>query len=172
MIRNQKTFKNEEEASVYVKELGSLYRQVVVYIICNALFVLYWLFSEETYFWPIWVIIGWGLPLFFAAANLRALPPSIQKIMNSLIEALPFSFLKPGWESEQVTHLLKRGKSHKEEGSSLPSLKKVAVKMATNSTVKKALLPEEKVHKTSTKKHISVKKVASKKVKSSKTPKK
>lgn len=35
------------------------------YIIIHILFTTFWFFSNETYFWPIWSMLGWGIGLVF-----------------------------------------------------------------------------------------------------------
>jgi hypothetical protein len=36
---------------------------VVVYVVVNAFLVLIWFLSGQGYFWPIWVMGGWGIGL-------------------------------------------------------------------------------------------------------------
>jgi hypothetical protein len=37
------------------------------YIVINALLIVIWAATGAGYFWPIWVIIGWGIGLIFHA---------------------------------------------------------------------------------------------------------
>lgn len=40
---------------------------LATYLIINALLVGIWLLSGKGYFWPAWVMIGWGVGLAFNA---------------------------------------------------------------------------------------------------------
>ena len=40
---------------------------VFSYVIINALLVVIWAATGAGYFWPIWVIIGWGIGIIFHA---------------------------------------------------------------------------------------------------------
>lgn len=35
------------------------------YVVINVFLVLVWLLTGAAYFWPAWVILGWGLALVF-----------------------------------------------------------------------------------------------------------
>ncbi len=169
MTPTRKTFKNQEDAVAYVKELSGFYKQILLYAVVNVFFIVYWLLSGEDYFWPIWVILGWGTPLFFVAVDLQILPKSIQKTMNSILESLPLPFLKPEWETDQLNRIYKK-KSVKSEDSSLVLTKTMAHKV----TVKKATPSAKKVKTVAASaksKNVAPKKVASKKA-SPKAPKK
>jgi hypothetical protein len=39
----------------------SFYRSLAIYLAVNAMMVGVWLFSGRGYFWPIWVLMGWGV---------------------------------------------------------------------------------------------------------------
>jgi hypothetical protein len=39
----------------------SFYRSLAIYLAVNAMMVGIWLFSGGGYFWPIWIILGWGV---------------------------------------------------------------------------------------------------------------
>ncbi|MBS0185161.1 MAG: 2TM domain-containing protein [Proteobacteria bacterium] len=167
MTTTRRTFTNQEDAVAYVKELSGFYKQVSLYVIVNIFFIVYWLLSGEDYFWPIWVILGWGTPLFFVAVDLQILPKSIQKTMNSILEALPLPFLKPEWETDQLNRLMRK-KSVKTDNSSLVLTKKMAHKSVKKvKTVSASLADTAKVKpakKTSApKKKAAPKKAAAKK---------
>jgi len=40
---------------------------VVSYVIVNVVLVVIWYFSGRGYFWPMWVMIGWGIGVAFNA---------------------------------------------------------------------------------------------------------
>jgi hypothetical protein len=39
----------------------TFYRSLAIYLAVNAMLVVVWLFSGRGYFWPIWVMLGWGI---------------------------------------------------------------------------------------------------------------
>jgi hypothetical protein len=40
-------------------------RDFTVYLVMSAFFVVLWLLTSRSYFWPIWPILAWGLGMFF-----------------------------------------------------------------------------------------------------------
>ncbi|HJW41752.1 MAG TPA: 2TM domain-containing protein [Rhizomicrobium sp.] len=43
------------------------WNHAMTYVVVNALLVVVWAFTGRRYFWPIWVIAGWGIGLAFHA---------------------------------------------------------------------------------------------------------
>ncbi len=133
--------KTENDVRAYVHRLGHFYRQLALYAIVNAGLILVWLLSGEGYFWPIWVIIAWGIPLFIQAIDLKLPPKPIQDVVCTIMHALPF--MKSGWEDEQVDRILKSKKGGKTEEpvsskASVAAASKPAEKKAQPSAPKKA----------------------------------
>ena len=54
---------SREVAIKRVKARRDFKTHVVVYVLVNALLVVIWAFSGAGYFWPIWIIAGWGIGL-------------------------------------------------------------------------------------------------------------
>jgi hypothetical protein len=52
------------ERVVNRRELGS---HLVAYIVINAFLIAVWAFTGAGYFWPVWVIAGWGAGLVLHA---------------------------------------------------------------------------------------------------------
>jgi hypothetical protein len=46
------------------REFGS---HVVVYVVINAFLIAIWAFTGAGYFWPVWVLAGWGAGLVLHA---------------------------------------------------------------------------------------------------------
>ena len=65
------TIMNDEErreaAVKRLKDKRDFRNHVVAYVLVNALLISIWAFSGAGYFWPIWVIAGWGIGLAFNA---------------------------------------------------------------------------------------------------------
>ena len=56
-----------EAAVKRLKDKRDFRNHVVAYVLVNALLISIWAFSGGGYFWPIWVIVGWGVGLAFNA---------------------------------------------------------------------------------------------------------
>ena len=52
-----------EEARKRVTKKRDLGAHVVVYVVVNAMFVAMWAITGAGYFWPAWVMLGWGVGL-------------------------------------------------------------------------------------------------------------
>ena len=68
MTEDTTTEEQLREAAVKrIKKRRDFYGHVVAYVIVNAFLVLVWYFTSGSYFWPMWVMIGWGVGLAFNA---------------------------------------------------------------------------------------------------------
>jgi hypothetical protein len=56
-----------ETAIKRLKKRRDFRNHVVTYVIINAFLVIVWYFTGRGYFWPMWVMIGWGIGLAFNA---------------------------------------------------------------------------------------------------------
>jgi hypothetical protein len=50
-----------EQALKRIGERRGFYTLLAVYVIVNVALVGYWFMSGQGYFWPGWVIFGWGI---------------------------------------------------------------------------------------------------------------
>ncbi len=91
---------SEREIRQKIKNLREFYRQLTVYGAVNVCLILIWAISGAGYFWPIWVIIGWGIGLGLQAVSLGVLP---------VLEDI-FPFFSTSWEEQQVQKALKNQK--------------------------------------------------------------
>ncbi len=102
---------SEEKARDTARMLRRLYLDLLIYGLVNFGLVIIWALSGVGYFWPIWVIVGWGMALVIHAATSGALP-----YMRDI-----FPFLKPDWEDQKVKELLrqkpKAGSASHEDGA-------------------------------------------------------
>jgi hypothetical protein len=80
-----------------VKEIKKFYMNLTLYGSVNFGLILIWALSGGGYFWPIWVMVGWGIGVLMEALSLNLIP--------SLEKFLPF--LKSDWEEAQVQKLLR-----------------------------------------------------------------
>lgn len=89
------------EAKIYIAQVRTFYQDLLWYGIVNAVLVLIWLFfSASWYFWPGWVIVGWGLVMTRRAIMLDLI--SCKKIKGCV------PFLNPDWEEKQIAKLTKQ----------------------------------------------------------------
>lgn len=52
-----------------IKEKREFWQHLVSYVIVNAALVGIWAIGDRGYFWPGWVMFGWGIGLVFHAWN-------------------------------------------------------------------------------------------------------
>jgi len=95
---------NERQVREYVHKLRRFYTDVLIYGVVNLGLILIWVISGAGYFWPIWVIIGWGIGLGVHAFSLGLIPQ-----MNAMIP-----FMTAEWEDQEVRRLMEAG--HTENG--------------------------------------------------------
>jgi 2TM domain len=50
----------------------------------NAFLVGIWAMTGGGYFWPIWLILGWGIGVFFHGWDVYARPPSEERIRREM----------------------------------------------------------------------------------------
>ena len=56
---------DRERARKRLEAKRDLLNHVVAYVVVNSFLVLMWAFTGAGYFWPMWVIGGWGVGLVF-----------------------------------------------------------------------------------------------------------
>lgn len=95
----------EFEIRQRVKNLREFYRHLTIYGVVNVSLILIWAISGGGYFWPIWVLVGWGVGIGLQAVSLGLVP---------VIEDI-FPFFSPEWEEKQVKKMLKESKPAKRE---------------------------------------------------------
>src|SRR5258707_11538207 len=86
---------NEQQVRQHVRKLSRFYTDALIYGVVNVGLILIWAISGGGYFWPIWVIIGWGIGLGVHAFSLGLIP--------QLDVMVPF--MTPEWEEEEVRRL-------------------------------------------------------------------
>lgn len=107
---------NERQVRDYVHKLRRFYTDVLIYGLVNLGLILIWAISGGGYFWPIWVIVGWGIGLGVHAFSLGLIPQ-----MNAMIP-----FMTAEWEDQEVRRLMEVG--HKENGKGEKERKEEAQK--------------------------------------------
>jgi hypothetical protein len=56
-----------EIATKRVRAKKGFYSHLIAYVIVNLMLVAIWYFTGHGYFWPMWVILFWGIGLIFNA---------------------------------------------------------------------------------------------------------
>ncbi|MBY0292398.1 MAG: 2TM domain-containing protein [Alphaproteobacteria bacterium] len=118
---------NEHQARDHVKKLRRFYTDALIYAVVNLGLILIWAIAGGGYFWPIWVIVGWGIGLGVHAFSLGLIPQ-----VNSVVP-----FMTPKWEEEEVRRLMAKEKEpkkseEKEEGVMTDKIKSVASKKTSS----------------------------------------
>lgn len=118
----------ETEVRARVKELKNYYVDLTLYGAVNLGIILIWAISGGGYFWPIWVIVGWGIGMALKAISLDMIPA-----LSDL-----FPFFDKTWEEQQVKRML-----NEKPSSSMPTVVKAPLK-TVESNVKAAVRPVSK----------------------------
>ncbi len=126
----------ESEVRKYVHKLRRFYTDVLIYGVVNLGLILIWAISGAGYFWPIWVIIGWGIGLGVHAFSLGLIPQ-----MNAMIP-----FMTAEWEDQEVRRLMEAGHTEngKEEKKAGPKTEmKIGVPSAPKKVIRKKAPPKK-----------------------------
>ncbi len=155
MEKTEKNGAGKKTAEHYLPALKRFYQNLSIYLITNVVLVIVWLLSE-TLFWPIWVMIGWGVPILFMGYEAGVLPPFIDSLIASLCNSIPF--MRKGWvnaKAESMATRANKGRAYANEGTLA----------ATKTSVKSPVAKKKSVPKTTVKKKApaAVKKVTKKK---------
>ena len=105
----------EQEIRKRIRALRDFYQSLIIYALVNAGLVVIWAVSGGGYFWPIWVMVGWGLGWGISAVFLGLLPQ-----LSTL-----FPVFSDDWEEEQVKKQLENNSASKVPSSEKPSTKNV-----------------------------------------------
>lgn len=108
---------NEKDAREYVSKLRRFYTGAFIYAVVNLGLILIWAISGGGYFWPIWVIVGWGIGLGVHAFYLGLIPQ-----INTVAP-----FMSKEWEENEVRRVMKN-KSASADPFAKPATKKAEMK--------------------------------------------
>lgn len=128
---------NESQVREHVRKLRRFYTDALIYSVVNLGLVLIWAISGGGYFWPIWVIIGWGIGLGIHAFSLGLIPQ-----MNAMV---PFMTAK--WEDDEVRRLMEAGYKGKESAEKKAALKAEAIKSEKPKQKPKVKKPKPAIQK-------------------------
>jgi hypothetical protein len=124
---------NEHQVRDHVRKLRRFYTDVMIYGVVNLGLILIWAISGGGYFWPIWVIIGWGIGLGIHAFSLGLIPQ-----MTAMVP-----FMTSEWEDQEVRRLMETGYKHKSKEEKKDVLK--AEIKAEKADVAKKVQPVKKM---------------------------
>ncbi|MBA3814048.1 MAG: 2TM domain-containing protein [Alphaproteobacteria bacterium] len=96
---------NEHQVRDHVRKLRRFYTDALIYVVVNVGLIFIWAISGGGYFWPIWVIISWGIGLGVHAFSLGLIPQ-----MNAMVP-----FMTAEWEDQEVRRLMEAGYKGKEK---------------------------------------------------------
>lgn len=71
-----------KEAIDRLKNKRGFYQNLVAYLVVNAFLVAIWALSGADYFWPIWVMAGWGLGLVLHAWSVFGQKPITEEAIR------------------------------------------------------------------------------------------
>jgi hypothetical protein len=116
------TLRNEHDVQKYVASLKNFYGELSSYILVVTISLIVWLLSGGGYFWPIWVILIWGIVLFLKASKLHIISPAYYSKSHDFREKLPF--IKEEWSQQKAQEILKKLNISVAKVSSSPKPKK------------------------------------------------
>jgi hypothetical protein len=122
--------RNEHDVQKYVSNLKNFYGELSSYILVVTISLIVWLLSGGGYFWPIWVILIWGIVLFLKASRLHIISPIYYSKSHDLREKLPF--IKEEWSQQKAQEILKKLNISGVGSSSSPKPKKSGDKKTTS----------------------------------------
>jgi len=59
-----------ERAVKRIKDKREFWMHVVAYVVVNSFLIGIWALTGADYFWPAWVLLGWGIGIVLHGANL------------------------------------------------------------------------------------------------------
>jgi len=127
----------EHQVREHVRKVRRFYTDALVYAVVNIGLILIWAVSGGGYFWPIWVIIGWGIGLGVHAFSLGLIPQ-----MNAMVP-----FMTAEWEDQEVRRLMEAGYKGKERAEQKAQKTSAMQAAQTMTTTPKAVIistPESK----------------------------
>ena len=76
-----------EQALARIKKKREFVEHLIAYVLVNALLIGIWAVTGAGFFWPIFVLLGWGIGIVFHGLEVYRVPPSeaqIQREMDQL----------------------------------------------------------------------------------------
>ena len=70
MTETHKIGQDQREDATLIRKRARFYKQLATYVIINVFLTACWFLSDSESFWPIWVMLGWGIGIAFGAVNL------------------------------------------------------------------------------------------------------
>lgn len=132
--------KDEKDVHGYVRYLKNFYGELSVYILVITVSLIVWLLMGGGYFWPLWIILIWGIVLLLKASRLHIINPMLYQNAHQFREKLPF--IRPQWQEEKVNEILRK------MGKGLSAMAGPAPKSTTKATTKKKAAAKKPVKKT------------------------
>lgn len=59
-----------ERAVKRIKDKREFLMHLVAYVVVNCLLIGIWALTGQGYFWPAWILLGWGIGIVLNGANL------------------------------------------------------------------------------------------------------
>ncbi|MCX7619306.1 MAG: 2TM domain-containing protein [Acidimicrobiales bacterium] len=82
----------DDERAAAIRRLENkraFWQHLAVYLAVNAFLVIIWAVASRGHFWPIWVIVPWGIGLLIHALSAFQRPFSESEIQREINRALP-----------------------------------------------------------------------------------
>ena len=74
-----------EQAITQIRKKHEFHAHLAAYLLVNAMFVAIWAMTDQGgFFWPVFLIIGWGIGIFFHGWDVYSSPPSEARIRREM----------------------------------------------------------------------------------------
>ena len=74
-----------EQAVVRLRKKHEFWSHVIAYVLVNAMFVTIWVLAgADGFFWPVILLLGWGIGLFFHGYDVYVGPPTEEQITREM----------------------------------------------------------------------------------------
>jgi hypothetical protein len=67
-----------------LKKRSEFGAHLLAYVLVNAFLVAIWVMSDSGFFWPIFLILGWGIGVVFNAWDVYRRPPTEERIRREI----------------------------------------------------------------------------------------
>ena len=67
-----------------LKKKREFHAHVFAYLLINSMLIVVWAMTGAGFFWPIFLLLGWGIGVFFNAWDVYGRGPNEQKIQREI----------------------------------------------------------------------------------------
>jgi len=73
-----------EQATIRLRKKSEFREHLLAYVLCNAFLLMIWALTGTGFFWPAFLLLGWGIGLVFHAWDVYRQPFSEERIRREM----------------------------------------------------------------------------------------